>query len=69
MMKDGSPLSQFFRGSQGWMSKMEDQVRMAERALLYQLGFVVHVALPYDCVDTMVVYAWKWDKRTFPNRS
>ena len=50
------------------MSKMEDQVRMAERALLYQLGFVVEVVLPYAAVDTMVAHGQSFDEATFPNR-
>ena len=54
--------------SQGWLGDMEKQVRMAERALLYQLAFVVDAALPYAAVDTMVQHARSFDERTFPNR-
>ena len=43
-------------------------MRMAERALLYQLAFVVDAALPYAAVDTMVQHARSYDERTFPNR-
>ncbi len=47
---------------------MEEQVRIAERALLYQLAFVVDAALPYAAVDTMVQHARHFDEHVFPNR-
>jgi len=48
---------------------MEKQVRIAERALLYQLAFVVDAPLPYAAVDTMVQHAQHFDERAFPNRA
>ena len=57
-----------FSCRQAWVSKMEDHVRMAERALLYQLGFVLHVALPYAAIDAMIEHARGWGPDAFPNR-
>ena len=59
---------QRFVFGQVWLAKTEEQVRMAERALLYQLGFVFHAALPYTPLDTMIEHARRYSEQVFPNR-